>query len=161
MQKVYTGNYEQCKAGNLISISYDKGEDAGFKGKCIPELAPDLDLLLRYKDNIGIVPAEVNEREYIEQYYTSVLSQVNIEELLEGEEDPILLCYEKGQEFCHRHVVADYIEIMYGVEVKDVLIDEDLNVEENTRPPRIRQMLLEVMEKYKDQIPTDIGQGDR
>ena len=161
MQRVFTGNYEQCKVGNLISISRDRGEDAGFVGKCIPELAPKKDFFRRYKDNKGKIPDEVNDRYYIEQYYTRVLSQVDIEELLKGEVDPILLCYEKGQDFCHRHVVAEYIEMKYGVKVRDILVDEDLNVEENTRPPHIRQILTEIIEQYQDQNQGDATQEDR
>lgn len=161
MQRVFTGNYEQCKVGNLISISGDRGEDAGFVGKCIPELAPKKDFFRRYKDNKGKIPDEVNDRYYIEQYYTRVLSQVDIEELLKGEVDPILLCYEKGQDFCHRHVVAEYIEMKYGVKVRDILVDEDLNVEENTRPPHIRQILTEIMEQYQNQNQGDVTPEDR
>ena len=33
MNRVFTGNYFKCKAGNLISISKDKGKDAGFVRK--------------------------------------------------------------------------------------------------------------------------------
>ena len=29
-KRIFTGNYEECKAGNLISISGDRGADAGF-----------------------------------------------------------------------------------------------------------------------------------
>ena len=150
IKRVFTGNYYECKIGNLISISRDRGEDAGFEGKCILELAPERDFFKKYKENIGKIPQEENVRYYIGEYYRRVLSQVNIEELLEGEKDPILLCYEKGDEFCHRHVVAEYIEYMYGIKVKDVMIDEDLNVEENPRPEYIKDILLEVIEKEKD-----------
>ena len=37
---IYTGNYETCKAGNLISISGDRGRSVGFSGKAISKLAP-------------------------------------------------------------------------------------------------------------------------
>jgi len=37
---ICTGNYCECKTGNLISISGDCGRSAGFSGKAIPELAP-------------------------------------------------------------------------------------------------------------------------
>ena len=40
MNRVFTGNYEECKAGNLISISGDRGKSVGFEGKVIPDLAP-------------------------------------------------------------------------------------------------------------------------
>ena len=150
IERVYTGNYEECKVGNLISISGDRGKDAGFEGKCIPELAPKKDFFRVYKDNIGKVPEEENARYYIGEYYRKVLSKVNIEELLEGEKNPILLCYEKGQAFCHRHVVAEYIELMYGIPVREVAIDNDLNIEEGTRPAYIGEMLIDVMEQEKN-----------
>ena len=76
-----------------------------------------------------------------------VLSKVNIEKLLKDEKDPILLCYEKGQDFCHRHVLAEFIELTYGIKVRDIKIDENLKIEENARPEYIRKMLKEVMEK--------------
>ena len=148
--RVYTGNYEECKVGNLISISGDRGQDAGFEGKAIPELAPKKSFFRAYKDNIGKKPEEENARYYIGEYYRQVLAKVNIESLLEGEKDPILLCYEKGQAFCHRHVVAEYIELMYGIKVRDVMIDEDLNIEVNPRPQYIKRMLLDVIEQEKE-----------
>ena len=147
--RVFTGNYTDCKVGNLISISGDRGADAGFEGKCIPELAPKKYFFRQYKDNIGKVPQEVNVRYYIGEYYRAVLSQVDIEALLEGEKDPILLCYERGDDFCHRHVVAEYIELMYGVPVREVAIDNDLNIEEGTRPAYVREILMEFLERDK------------
>lgn len=149
INNVFTGNYEECKAGNLISISGDRGKDAGFDGKAIPELAPKKAFFRAYKDNIGKIPEEVNVRYYIGEYYRQVLSQVNIEKLLEGEKNPILLCYEKGQDFCHRHVVAEYIELMYGIKVRDIMVDEDFNIGENPRPKYIKQILLDVIEQEK------------
>lgn len=39
-KQIFTGNYYECEAGNLISISKDKGRSANFNGKAILELAP-------------------------------------------------------------------------------------------------------------------------
>ena len=149
-KRIFTGNYEECKAGNLISISGDRGADAGFKGKFISELAPKRDFFKTYKNNIGKIPEEENIRYYIDNYYNQVLSKVNIEELLKDEKDPILLCYEKGQDFCHRHVLAEYIEMKYGIEVRDIKIDENLNIEENKRPEYIKGILEDVMSKENE-----------
>ena len=66
---------------------------------------------------------------------------------MKDEENPILLCYEKGQEFCHRHIVAEYIEIKYGIKVRDIKIDENLNIIENERPKYIREYLIEAIKK--------------
>ena len=146
-KRIFTGNYEECKVGNLISISGDRGRSVGFKGKAIPQLAPKRAFWNVWHDNIGKIPEEQNTKYYIEQYYKQVLSKVNIEELLRDEKDPILLCFEKGQNFCHRHVLAEYIELKYRIKVPDIIIDEELNIEENPKPEYIKKILLEVIEK--------------
>ena len=140
-KRIFTGNYEECKVGNLISISGDRGRSVGFKGKAIPQLAPKRAFWNVWHDNIGKIPEEQNTKYYIEQYYKQVLSKVNIEELLRDEKDPIILCFEKGQNFCHRHVLAEYIELMYGIKVRDIRIDDKMNIEENPRPEYIRNIL--------------------
>ena len=144
---IYTGNYEECKAGNLISISGDRGRKVGFVGKALPQLAPKKAFWIVVNNNIGKIPEEENRRYYTQEYYRQVLSKIDIEALLENEDHPILLCYEKGQDFCHRHILAEYIEMKYGVTVKDIKIDENLNIEENKRPEYIKGMLEEVMKK--------------
>ena len=148
--RVFTGNYEECKAGNLISISGDRGRKVGFVGKAMPKLAPKKGFWTTFNNNIGKIPEEENIRYYIEEYFKQVLSKVDIEELLKDEKDPILLCYEKGQDFCHRHVLAEYIEIMYGIEVRDIKVDEKLNIEENRRPGYIRTILEDVISKERE-----------
>lgn len=145
--RIFTGNYEECKAGNLISISGDRGKKAGFNGKAIPELAPKRKFWKIWHSNIGKKSEEENARYYIEHYYNEVLSRVNIEKILEDEVNPILLCYEKGQAFCHRHILAEYIELMYGIKVRDIGVDENLEVTENKRPEYIRRIIKEVMLK--------------
>ncbi len=145
--RIFTGNYEECKLGNLISISGDRGRKVGFVGKAIPSLAPKRAFWEIWHNNIGRISEEENTRYYIEQYYNQVLTKVNIEELLQNETDPILLCYEKGQQFCHRYVLAEFIELTYGVKVRDIKIDEKLNIDENTRPEYIREALKDIMQK--------------
>lgn len=154
-KRIFTGNYEECKVGNLISISGDRGRSVGFKGKAIPQLAPKRAFWNVWHDNIGKIPEEQNTKYYIEQYYKQVLSKVNIEELLRDEKDPILLCFEKGQNFCHRHVLAEYIELKYRIKVPDIIIDEELNIEENPKPEYIKKILLEVIEKSMGENDSD------
>ena len=149
-KRIFTGNYEECKAGNLISISGDRGRKIGFIGKAMPKLAPKKGFWTTFNNNIGKIPKEENIGYYIEEYFKQVLSKVDIEELLKDEKDPILLCYEKGQDFCHRHVLAEYIEIMYGIEVRDIKVDEKLNIEENRRPGYIRTILEDVISKERE-----------
>ena len=146
-KRIFTGNYDECKVGNLISISGDRGRSVGFNGKAIPQLAPKRQFWNVWYNNIGKISDEENIRYYIQEYYKQVLSKVNIEELLKDEKDPILLCFEKGQQFCHRHILAEYIEMTYGIKVRDIKIDENLNIEINSRPEYIRDILKCIIEK--------------
>lgn len=146
-KRIFTGNYDECKVGNLISISGDRGRSVGFNGKAIPKLAPKRKFWNIWHNNIGKISDEENTRYYIQEYYNQVLSKVNLEELLKDEKDPILLCFEKGEDFCHRHVLAEYIEIIYGITVKDIKVNENLEIEENTRPKYIRNILKDIIEK--------------
>lgn len=146
-KRIFTGNYDECKVGNLISISGDRGRSIGFNGKAIPQLAPKREFWNIWHNNIGKILDEENTRYYIQEYYKQVLSRINIEDLLKDEKDPILLCFERGQQFCHRHILAEYIEITYGIKVRDIKIDEHLNIIENRRPENIRKILESIMEK--------------
>ena len=147
ISRAFTGNYDECKVGNLISISGDRGKKVGFIGKVMPKLAPKKAFWEVWHNNIGKIPEMENTKYYIREYYKQVLSKVDFEELLKDEIDPIFLCYEKDDQFCHRHVLAEYLELKYGIKVIDVKIDEKLNVVQNKRPEYIRKMLKDIMEK--------------
>ena len=149
-KRIFTGSYEKCKKGNLISISFDRGKSAGFDGKVILDLAPKRYFFDIWRDNIGKIPEDENTRYYIEEYYKHILSKVNIEELLKDEKDPILLCYEDSNQFCHRHVLAEYINMKYGIEVPEIEVDEQLQVKVNDRPTNIRPILEDVIQKSKE-----------
>lgn len=52
---------------------------------------------------------------YIEKYYETVLSKLNVDEVFkeltkDGNYVAILLCWEKPELFCHRHVVAHWFK---------------------------------------------------
>lgn len=38
--RIFTGCYDNCKNGNLVSISGDKGRSVGFNGNSYTKLAP-------------------------------------------------------------------------------------------------------------------------
>ena len=193
MKKIFirTGNYtdfeEQIrtrkylatenKIGNLISISGDRGKSFkyGFEGKVLSQLAPRRIFWDVWHNNIDEINETENTKYYIREYYHIVLSKVNIMELLQDETYPILLCYEQGQKFCHRHILAEYLNIRYGIVVNDITIEKDKNttlfgnsyitnhnnlddsiiskkIIPNSRPQNIRQLLLEVLREDLENI---------
>ncbi len=73
-------------------------------------LAPSWDIYDEYK-NRGGTPEKYTERFLKERL--SVLDKEsvlkNLEELADGREEIALVCYEKPGDFCHRHIVADWL----------------------------------------------------
>lgn len=53
--RVFTGSYENCKIGDLVSISGDKGRGVNFVGNAYTKLAPKKEVWKIWHDNIGIV----------------------------------------------------------------------------------------------------------
>ena len=71
-KRIFTGNYDECKIGNLISISGDRGKSIGFTGKAIPQLAPKRAFWEIWHDNIGKIPEEQNNRYYIKYFHFDI-----------------------------------------------------------------------------------------
>jgi hypothetical protein len=103
-----TGMYRRC------SISGDRGKGAGSEGDSYPALAPKRELWQVWHDNIGKISEEDNTRYYIEEYYKQVLSKLDPARVYRELEHSTLLCYEDPEDFCHRHVVAAWFNLLLG-----------------------------------------------
>lgn len=130
-----TSCYENAKNGNLVSITGDGGNAWGFYGNSYKKMSPRLYLWEYYENN----PDNLTEDElinwYIKEFYELRLKELNINEFLNtlkekfGEEI-ILLCHElpgitiNKEHFCHRRLLADYIELETGLVVPELSIDE-------------------------------------
>jgi len=117
---VYTGYWarlnDYIRAG-LTPIGISGKSPEGYKGLEWKFLAPSLQTYLKWKENH-------NEFEYMAEYMPK-LEKIDKEEFkkkLLAIKNPILLCYEK-EGFCHRHLVADWIEWNLFIKVDEFLID--------------------------------------
>ena len=136
-----TSSYKSVDKGNTVSISGDGGERVGYSGQTYKKLAPRLSTYIEYSNNLDelyklkediTLYAEFRrkiEDKYIENYYETRLKDLNVEELLEklkskfGEEI-ILLCYEELHMFCHRRILADWIELKSGVVISEISVKD-------------------------------------
>lgn len=60
---------------------------------------------------------------YINQYYNTILFQLNPHQVFyELGENAILLCYELPDEFCHRHLVANWLNINLNINITELNI---------------------------------------
>ena len=112
-------------------------------------LAPKRSFWETWHENIGILSEEENTKYYIEQYYLEVLSKLDPEEIYRELDCSFLLCYEDSMEFCHRHIIAAWLEILLNIEVSEVKVN-GLYIERVERPSYIKEYLEEIMKTYKD-----------
>jgi uncharacterized protein (DUF488 family) len=109
------------KTSNFSKNGYDKNAiniasyaPKWFKGKSYLKLAPPGDLIGRYKRE------EVNSDEYTIEYNSRVLDNLNAVEVYKDlGEDAILLCYEGIFQFCHRRLVAKWLEEQLNITVDE------------------------------------------
>lgn len=164
MEKIIlgTGNYYSVKKGNTVSITGDGGNAWGYYGNAYKKLAPRLVTYLPYKERydelkiIGDIEEYKKirrqiEDEYILSYYETRLKGLDIRKLLLELEsrfgkDIILLCHEDIEEFCHRRILADYIELETGIYIPEVSIDENNKVKK-LNPIRYKNRLKRIIEK--------------
>ncbi len=136
---IYTGSYDNCKSGRLVSISGDGGKSLGFDGETYKKLAPKLSFWKEWHNNIGKISAIENHLFYLKCYYELVLKSLNIEQVLKELESAIMLCYEPPEDFCHRHISAAWIELETGIVVPEILTDTLGNITELERPLWIKE----------------------
>lgn len=109
--KIYTSYYARAKQfSNMthIRISTSAPKWYPIQTKALPELYPGFELVSAYK------AGNISEAEYTKQYAeklsrldkTLMLQKI---EQLSDDNDVLLLCYEKDGDFCHRHLVAEWL----------------------------------------------------
>lgn len=143
---IYTSNYidmNKHKNKNLISISGDGGATLGFSGNSYKKLAPKYLFWKEWHDNVERKSEIENNKFYVEEFYKKVLKDLDpIEVLKELGKNPILICYEDSEQFCHRHIVAFWFEMMLGIGTKEIHNNKAVN-----RPNYIKELLTDCMQK--------------
>lgn len=145
---LYTSSYNNWSIDNYItySISGDGGKSVNYQGRCYPKLAPKYSFWKIWYDNIGKVSEKENNRYYVQEYWNQVLSKLDPEEVYKELEYSVLLCYESEAEFCHRHIVAAWFEILLDIKVPEKK-NIDFKIEEVERPLYIKNYLEDAMKQ--------------
>ena len=126
---INTSSYKNWQSNKYTtySISEDCGKEVGYSGKCFKSLAPKLSFWEVWHKNIGILPEEENNRYYVEEYYKRVLYKLNPEEIYRKLDNSTLLCYEENTEFCHRHIIAAWLEILLDIKVPEKIKNDNFH----------------------------------
>ena len=143
---ICTSSHKDWQSDKFLTyaISGDCGKEARYKGAWYPKLAPKYYFYKKWQDNIGKISEEENNRYYVQEYWNQVLSKLDPEKVFRDLDYSVLLCYEPNTEFCHRHIVAAWFEILLGVKVPE-LKAKDYQIEETDRPEYIKEYLEDAM----------------
>ena len=143
---ICTSSYSGWKSNEYVaySISGDSGRSANYNGRCYLKLAPKMSFWRIWHNNIGKVHEEENNKYYVREYWNQVLSKLDPEEVYRELDNSVLLCYEPNTDFCHRHIVAAWFELLLGVKVPE-LVANDCRIVETAKPINIKEYLEETM----------------
>lgn len=107
---IYTSYFANLRnlPKDIIPISICGKAPDWYKGLQYKKLAPKYGFFMEWKQNH-------DNNYYIEHFQNEVLDNLNISDVitqlytLSKDKDIALICYEKPTDFCHRHLVAEWI----------------------------------------------------
>lgn len=109
---IYTSYFAQLKkVKNPISIALWKPK--WYNGPELLSLAPTKNILTTWKNSNQ---SNADWQNYITSYTNEVLNKIDVNILLNqikqiypSENFVTLLCYEKPEDYCHRHIVSEWL----------------------------------------------------
>lgn len=107
---IYTSYFAQLKKlpSNIITISICAKAPDWYRGLQYKKLAPKYDFFMKWKENH-------DNDYYIKCFNEQVLNKLDVSTVVKNltdlslMNDFALICYEKPSDFCHRHLVADWL----------------------------------------------------
>lgn len=120
--QVYTSCFKFAKGldeSKFFVVSISRFPPRGFKGYKCYEFAPSADLLKRFRGGLS-------QYHYRVSYRHDVLECVDVHKVFEGlarlacGRDIVLCCFEPAFDFCHRRLLADYVQEEWGYLIKEL-----------------------------------------
>jgi len=111
MNTSYFANLKNLDQNKVVSIAGKAPE--WYEGREYKSLAPKYWFFKKYKE-------DGDEEFYKEQFQKEVLDLLDPKKVYDDLKGSILLCWEKRGKFCHRRLVAEWIQKNIGVEVLEL-----------------------------------------
>lgn len=127
--KIYTsyfGNSKQLYNANVEMIGIARYKPRFFSGFNVVTVAPKPFML----------DENMTEEEYISHYQKLVLEPLDVNKFIEmlktmgRGKDVALCCYEKPGQFCHRHLLAEWLNKKANLGIKEFGVKEKIEAEE-------------------------------
>ena len=120
--KIYTsylGNIKRLKEAGVMPVCISKWKPKFYQGAAMSSVAPT-----RY-----MLSDECSTEEYI-KLYEGILTRLGaniiyneIKSISKGN-DVALICYEKPGDFCHRHLLSDFLNRNLGLDISEFVSAE-------------------------------------
>lgn len=118
--KIYTSYFAKSKKipDDIVKISICGKAPQGYDGLQYKKVAPKYGFFMEWKQNH-------DNDFYIEHFNKEVLNCLSAKQVYDDLErlsngrDCVLLCYEKSSDFCHRHLVADWLSKQLNISVEE------------------------------------------
>ena len=122
---MYTGYFAKEKKYRelgLVPVSISLYTPQWFNGAKYTKLSPNTSILFSYEEG------KLDQDGYARRFINEVLNQLDYKAVIAdlevltntNQENIVLLCYEKASDFCHRHIVAEWLSYN-NVECKECL----------------------------------------
>jgi len=103
-----------------------------WTGLRFPALEPDRDIFFAIKNG------QLTQKEYEKLYKQNTLSKLDPQNIYDMFKNNVLLCWENPGEFCHRRIVAKWLEESLGISVPEWNVKdeklEQLQQSKNIKP---------------------------
>ena len=116
---IYTSYFSSKKYNKEQAISISRWNKF-WQGETYPDLFPSESLLKWWKSLPENLQWDMTYQQlYFTYYKQETLDKLDPPKVAADLENKVLLCYEKSEDFCHRHLVAAWLK-MNGYEVKEL-----------------------------------------
>ena len=120
---IYTGYWAKTDkyiANGLTPVGISGWNPDGYNGATYKKLAPRYSWWSEWHEK------HLGDDWYIQKYYETVLNTLDpvtvVTELQQFGKDVVLLCFETPEKFCHRHIVANWLERTAKIPVREYIL---------------------------------------
>lgn len=117
---MFTSYYDNISNITYPTVGISGWMPAWYTGPTYRKLAP------KYKTcYLPYINGEIDSQEYAARYTYDVLNKLNPSDVYRdlserGGQNAVLLCYEKPDKFCHRHLVAQWLNLSLGIKITEL-----------------------------------------
>lgn len=117
----YFGNVKQLQRSNVELVGIARYKPRYYSGFNLTDVAPKAFML----------SDDMTQEEYVSHYEKLVLEPLDVKaflktlERISGGKDVALCCYEKPGQFCHRHLLAKWLNEKANLDIKEFGVKEE------------------------------------